>query len=217
MRENNKTIFNQLDDLRKLIDYYKNKVSKNVNIPIWLTETGFPTVSYDSNEEKQATYLTQMLIWSLANKQIGTTNIEKVYIYALQDTGFTNNHVEGNFGIVSSFKTENLKGYPRDVEMSAKPAYVSINMFSYLLNDVVLIKKNENEYYYYKFKDNNGNEIISIWLDEENPIRKISLGILNGNVTIYDMYGNILKEYINCSEEINVDINYMPIYITITK
>ena len=216
-QKNNKTIFNQLDDLRNLIDYYKNKVSKNVNIPIWLTEAGFPTVSYDSNEEKQATYLTQMLIWSLANKQIGTTNIEKVYIYALQDTGFTNNHVEGNFGIVSSFKTENLKGYPRDVEMSAKPAYVSINMFSYLLNDVVLIEKNENEYYYYKFKDNNGNEIISIWLDEENPIRKISLGILNGNVTIYDMYGNILKEYINCSEEINVDINYMPIYITITK
>ena len=64
---------------------------------------------------------------------------------------------EANFGLVASYDSTVRKSFTRDVSMYAKPSYVALNMFNYMLNGAklrysYLQDSTYNEsYYIYKF------------------------------------------------------------------
>jgi len=221
--ESMNTIDEQLNDLRAFIEAMKDKNNVDKEIPIWITEFGYQTSElYGVTEEYQAAYITRFLIWSLANTD--ALDIEKVYIYALQDTGFTNVHDGGTYGIIDSFKGDNLKGYERDVEMAAKKSYVTVNNYSYLLNGAQPVASNEatverDGYYRYEFEKEDENQtIIVVWNNDETIASKnVTLNVSHGSITIYDICGNIVNEFANGKGNMNVGISYNPIYIVISK
>jgi len=210
--------------LKKFIDEYRNNYDIEKEIPIWITETGYQESLTGVTEEQQAAYLLRILIWSLANSTDETANIEKVYIHCLQDTGFSNTNSEANYGIVDAFKTGNLKGYIRDVEMAAKDSYLAIDMYSHILNGAVALDSNketatDDGYYWYKFKTSDDKKLVmTIWNNNEAvKSRSTDLKLPKGMITIYDMFGNVLSEFSNISDVCAIDVSYKPIYIVISE
>ena len=215
----------RIDGVRKLIEYYN---TSNRNIPLIFTETGYHTSSNGASEELQAISLVQTLVFALANRnntEIANSNFvsynfDRVYLYSLQNEAQNNRYGEANFGIVNYYRSNKLKPFTRDVEMSAKPAYVAINMFNYLLNNSSLVDTNErinSDYLYYKFEKNN-QKIVVLWNNGiEKSINLSSADYNNKDITIYDMYGNIVNSYLNSSNNISVSISNQPIYIVVSN
>ena len=219
--------FERIDGVRKIINHY-NTLGKD--IPIILTETGFHTGENGATEKSQAINLVEIIVFALANKgnkQINGSNFvsynfDRVYIYSLQDEAQNNKYGESNYGIVNFYRDNKIKPFTRDVEMSAKASYVAINMVNYLLNNSNLVDTNErlvsdksagDAYLYYRFADANKNTIV-VW--NNGGTRNISLNLpdLNGKeLVIYDMYGNIIKTFVNNSNNISVNISEEPVYI----
>lgn len=219
-----KPVVSQLIDLRNFIEEYRTLYNIEKEIPIWITEVGYQTSVFGGvTEEQQASYLSRILIWSLANKTADKANIEKVYVYCLQDTGFSNTHPGSNYGMMNGFKTDNLKGYTRDVEMSAKKSYIALNNYSYLLNEAKLIDSNEDTsendgYYWYEFEDKNGQTVIAVWNNDETvESQKVTFDAPKGKLSIYDMYGNKTTEFINGNETVEISISYKPMYIVVEE
>lgn len=224
--------YERMFEVRNLIENYN---SEKKHIPIWITETGYNTASMIGvSEEKQASNLLKTLIYSKAN--MGTTtvsngnftpiNIEKVYLYSFQNEAQYNLDGEANLGIVNSYKDVNNKPFTRDESMHAKLSYVAINMFSYLLNDAILIDTNEqiienrhdsNFYYRYEFLDNTNNKkIIVLWNNNENSHDEVSLNVPVGDIEVYDMYGNTIKNITNLNNTISIKLNNNPLYVVIS-
>lgn len=215
----------RINEFRKLLSNYTSK-----KIPIWISEIGYETSSLGITELQQAAYITRTLIWGLANNTSDKAYIEKMYIYSFQNEATFNTNDQANLGIVNGYKDTNLKPFTRNVEMSAKSAYVAMNNFSYLLNNAKLVDTNEesilsstdfsnnNYYYWYKFVNDSGNTIITAWNNNEETIKQnISLNVPKGNVVIYDMYGNILNSFSNENDTISLDISYKPVYIVVSN
>lgn len=216
--------FNKLSDLRTFIDEYRNKYSVEKEIPIWITEIGYQESCTGTTEEQQAAYLSRFLILSVANSTNDTLDIEKVYIYCLQDTGFSNAHAEANYGIVDAFKTAIKRGYIRDVEMAAKDGYIALNMYGNMLDGAVVLESNQETvsqdgFYCYKFKASNEQDIVmALWNDNEDVESvSVNVNLPKGQVVVYDMYGNVLNEFINTADSCSMEISYKPIYVVISE
>lgn len=204
-----KPIFEQLADLRDFIEEFKINQNISKEIPIWITEMGYQTSELNgTTENQQAAYLTRAMIIALANKNADGLNIEKFYVYALQDTGFANVHSESNYGIMKGFKKENLKGYTRDTEMAAKKSYVAVNAFSSFLNDAILLDSNESTatsdgYYKFVFETANGDKIAALWtLSNSNTLNGNLVNLPNADsINVYDICGNFVGNSLTVIDE----------------
>ena len=100
--------------------------------------------------------------------------------------------------------------------MYAKPAYVALNMFNYMLNGAklrysYLQDSTYNEpYYIYKFL-NNSVYIDVLWTDNENVTYQVS-----EYDEIYDMYGNVIIPFKD-SDKYYINIGYNPVYVVRIK
>ena len=218
--------YERMNEVRKIIEYY-NDESKN--IPIWFTETGLYTLYDGKNEEVQASNIVKTLIFSQANQgtedinDFHPLNIDKVYLFALQDTSEYVFDGEANYGIVSTFKDNNVRPFTRSVEMYAKASYVAVNMFSNILNNYKLIDtnlnyENINDYnIFYKFKKDE-KIVIATWnLSEEESNVELNIENVNGKIAdIYDIYGNKLDSITIKDNLIKLDVSEIPKYIVIS-
>ena len=218
--------YERISGVREMIDYYNQS---GRNIPIIFTETGYNTSYYGADHESQAKNEVETLIFGLANKgssEITTSygsftpyNFEKIYVYSLQDEAKYYQDGESNFGIVNNYKSDPLKPFTRDVGMSAKASYIALNAFNYLLKDARLVDTNERvsvkDYQFYKFEVEGNKNIIAIWSDVGSRTVSLTFSDLVGkNVTIYDMYGNVVDNYNNLGITMDITINDEPIYIS---
>ncbi len=222
--------FERINGVRELIDYYN---TENKDIPITFTETGYYSAD-NSNETIQANGIVHTLVFALANKgkkeldncSFTSYNFDKVYIYSLQDEAEFNKNGEGNYGIVENYHSNKIKPSTRDVEMNAKLSYVAVNMFNYLLADASLNYTNErllgdtiseNEYLLYEFKKED-KTIIALWNNNSSIEHSININDLIGkHVVIYDMFGNIINDYISDSNTININIDNTLKYVVLSN
>lgn len=79
----------ELQRLRGLLQKY------DVNVPIWITEIGWPTCPGGVSEEEQAKMLVRTYVIA-----IGSKLVEKVFWYDFRDDGTNPNDPEHNFGII---------------------------------------------------------------------------------------------------------------------
>ena len=209
-----------LEELRKMIEFYKNKHGINKDIPIWISEFGYSVIG-DFTEREQASYLTRFLIWGLANRNKDRVNVEKMYVWSLNEVKFSNSLMGESFAMLSPLKSDNKKSATRYVELSARESYVALDMYNLMLNsnefDVSEINDlSNNNYYLYRFTNKvNKKTIYVVWNDEKSVTSNVNLELLKGKAKIYDMYGNLIKEEYDNDNNVSVDINFMPQYIEV--
>ena len=214
-----------MSEVRKVIEFYNEN---NKEMPIWISETGYHTAEKNGiSDEKQASNIIRTLIFGYANKKstvienkFDPISIERIYLYTFQNEATYNIDGETNFGMVGAFDDTVRKPFTRDVSMYAKATYVAVNMFNYLLNDAKLIETYEQDsinnkpYYWYKFKNDDNSNIMILWNNNE-VLEEVILEEVSGDVTVYDMYGNLIKS-VNNNGNLILNIGYNPVYV-VTK
>lgn len=213
-----KSVFAQLQDLRDVIEDKKLQYSIERNMPIWITEFNYPTSTTGATPSVQASYLGRMLVWALSNSSQDALNIEKVYIFALQDSGLCNN-LEANFGIVSRFRQDNLKGFTRDTEMAAKPAYLAINQFSTLLNNATPTKLGPIAEYpesinAFEFINAEGKKVIVMWNNTADDV-SVRINVPKEKAVAYDIYGNPLELTSSADNSVTMPVGQTLRYVVI--
>lgn len=208
-----------LINFRKMIEYYKNKQGIEKDIPIWVTEMGYSTLPHQVTEREQASYLTRFLLWSLANNGKDTLDIEKVYLWYLADESVTNNIQGESYGLLNSYKSDNDKSSIRDVELSAKESYVAVDAYGSLFNGFSvdgIRELTKDEYYFYQFMDEgNKKSIYTIWNNTNTVDKQVSLDVIEGEYSMYDMFGNIIGNGSVENGHIVTDITNTPTYIVV--
>ena len=184
--------------IRKALDKYVP------TMPIWLTETGWPTHTGNFGgpsgvtEREAAIYAVQIFIWTLANQS--TYNVQHISWYDLMNDGSDTAYAQHNFGLVRNYEDE--------VPYAPKAAYVAFNTLSYLLNRMVtsllLSSKTTDKLNIYEGFDNRGKRIEAAWTNNG----QVSYSIPGGSV-VMDIYG-ATSNYINAT---NITIGETPIYI----
>ena len=211
----------RMTEVRKVIEFYNED---DEDIPIWLSETGFHnSEKIGQSLEKQASNILRTFVYGYANKKSNAIdgnfepiNLERIYLYTFQDEARYNIDGEANFGLIASYDSGVTKPFTRDVSMYAKPAYVALNMFNYMLNGAklrysYLQDSTYNEpYYIYKFL-NNSVYIDVLWTDNENVTYQVS-----EYDEIYDMYGNVIIPFKD-SDKYYINIGYNPVYVVRIK
>ena len=212
----------RMKEVRKVIEFYNED---NKDIPIWFSETGFHNAEkIGQSLEKHASNTLRTFIYGYANKksnaiidEFDPIKIERIYLYTFQDEARYNFDGEANFGIVASYDSNVRKPFTRDVSMYAKPAYVALNMFNYMLNGAELTytylqdSAYNEPYYVYRFLNHSSN-IEVLWTDNEDITYQVS-----EYDDIYDMYGNVVTPLKNDNDEYYINIGYNPVYIVSRK
>lgn len=163
--ENFLNIYNNLSKI-----LVKHKIWK----PVWLTETGYPTMGANSVSEKvQAWYLPRIYLISFA------CGVDKVFWYNSKASELSNDDRECHFGILHK-------------DYSPKPAYYAyktlVQMCPSKSTRPTLSQK--NDVYQAKWKRNNGKRVIGLWTSQgEKTIRIKS----RGNFAIYDINGQLAQ------------------------
>lgn len=180
------------------------------NLGIWITEIG--TSSYVSSdgtsytEEEQAVNIQRAILIAREDPDIWG-----VSLYNHREKGFASESREQNFGLINS-------------DYTAKPAYVGISFLNRLLKNILSAKKSTNSgLTSYCLEKSNGDAVFAFWSKkgETNTIAVKKSEVSDTefaegtflypntkNVSVYDMYGNLLSgESFSVSEE--------PIYIAV--
>lgn len=193
---------NEVQSLKELMRQY------NIDVPIWLTETGFST--YDANSTSVSTkgfvpgctkdvQLNSMVLINAVNKAYGL--FDKVIQYCFYDENCIS-FIEYNWGVLNCRDREGgrattqsdideiLKAYPgltsgeikllKLVPYGAKPAYLGIAAMNYFIggNTTYVDKKKSDRCYAFEFHNNNLNKDVLL---------AINGGIVNNMTQTFDL------------------------------
>lgn len=166
--------------------------------PIWISEMGWSTgwVSY----EEQAAFNSQ--IYAICS--IPELKIDSVIYYDFHDDGYMPEDQENNFGFIRTWDTV-------DTPYLAKPCYTAMCNLNHLLNGAVQTERRiEGLRSFYRFKAEDGKDILMFWSRNENDYITVSLG--DDNAVVYDMYGNEQNIW-RKDGKYSLCVDYKPVYI----
>lgn len=86
-------VIDRLTAFRRLVD----QASGNPNFPIYLTETGWPTINGKCgvDEQAEADNMAQLILWS----STASSWLKGIWLYELKDSGTSPSDIEDNFGL----------------------------------------------------------------------------------------------------------------------
>lgn len=167
----------ELEKIRTLMDNYHDI------IPIWLTETGWPThigteYGYQGvSEEQQAAYLIQLYAKMLQVKD--EYSIQNICWYDMMNDGTDKMNPQDNFGMLYSYFESSAT-----LRYTPKPSYIAFGALNAILEKI-----------------NNGTVVDILWDNTETTVR-----LRSNNETVWDMYGNPITET-------EIQLTYKPIYV----
>lgn len=179
----NPDIYNYTQELQKICDLMDEYYGI---IPIWLTETGWPThtgtdFGYKGvSEEEQAAYLIQLYAQMSAIKD--EYCIQNICWYDMMNDGVDKLNPQDNFGLLYSYlESDNI------LQFTPKPGYIALGALCAIFEEI-----------------DNGKTINILW-DNGNSLTYIC----GNNEIILDMYGNEITR----SAGTQILLTYKPIYV----
>lgn len=173
-----KEIQDQVEKLRELFKEYGRE-----DIPMWLTETGWPThIGRDGfTEEVSAGNLVSLYTWAIANPGV----LDRIFWYDLHNDGEEAEYLEHNLGL--------LRNWDADVEtvpMAAKKSYVAMNAMNAILLGAEYVgtyDMGHKAITAHRF-NKDGKDLLVVWADDCTLNMVATIG--NSNMVVTDMYGN---------------------------
>lgn len=173
-----KEIQDQVEKLRELFKEYGRE-----DIPMWLTETGWPThIGRDGfTEEVSAGNLVSLYTWAIANPGV----LDRIFWYDLHNDGEEAEYLEHNLGL--------LRNWDADVEtvpMAAKKSYVAMNAMNAILLGAEYVgtyDMGHKSITAHRF-NKDGKDLLVVWADDCTLNMVATIG--NSNMVVTDMYGN---------------------------
>ena len=161
------------------------------DIPLSVSETGhsssqqigFSSLTTEPGYRMQAERNAQLYA-TLMSPEL---KIRTIYYYDFQDDGYYPEDGENNFGAIRFRNTI-------DTPYIAKPTYLTIAAVNHFLTGAEVVDKQELETAScYKFKRDDGKDIMMVWSYRDSEYFTASLG--SDDVEVFDMYGNKLDVY----------------------
>ena len=202
----------EAESLRTLLEAY------NLDIPVWLTETGFTT--YDNSTAgfvsgcTKDVQLNSLVMLMATNKAYGL--FDNVIQYCFYDRGDFS-QLESNWGVLNCWKRDNTeKPEAKLMPNGAKPSYLGLAAMNYFIGgntDFVSLLKDGRSYAFAFYNNNlDKNVILAINGGFGNTVtRTLQLGYTS--IDIYDKYGNLTRQMSSQSGEYTIDTYSDPIYI----
>ena len=170
---------------------YDMVASYGKNIPLWITEIGWPTAQhiYGSSELEQMQYTLRMI--ALAQQ---SSKISKIILY--QGTDASTGDIRD---------TENFYGIFRSspILYAAKPVYAGISGQTAMLNGSVFKRALDWDYDVrtYEFTGIDGQPVIAVWSTAAK--KEVELTLSGQGMRLYDCFGN--AQYVDINEESKTD------------
>ena len=204
----------KVNELKTLMHEY------NIELPVWLTETGFST--YENEEQAfvpgctKDVQLNSMVMLNAVNKAYGL--FDKVIQYCLYDNADTSN-IEANWGLLNHWE----RGYTDRPEAElipygAKPSYLGTAAMSYFIGgnaEFRNVTRDENtRSYVFEFYNNNLNDNVFLAINggPNNTVTK-EIHVGSKNISIYDKYGNLKGQMSSETGDYEIQTYSEPIYI----
>lgn len=177
----------KINKLRELCKEYGKP-----NVPIWATETGYPTATKnqqireagnDTGVLAQAQWMSRSIIINISEHIL-----DKIFLYTLHD-GADPTNTEARFGICTGFES-----YYEP--FTAKPALVAVSNASHMMNEAECTDKiiaDERASSVYRYSRKGKDDMIALWTSKDREELSLSLGAKE--ITVTDMYGNEEKRY----------------------
>lgn len=195
----------------KIKDVRNAMGEKYANLPILITETGFPSsgkspdnkITYTPAEQAKREIRNLILLYDYA---------DQIYIYNSMERKDPTSLAESTYGLIC----ENTAQIPYE----AKPVLVAISNFNNLLNGAEFTEKQQNgisvkdRTYCYTFKGKDLNTIYAVWKTGDKSEFTLNTG--TESVTMYDIFGNST----NMSSDTGIytfGISDSPVYIETPK
>jgi len=178
----------EMEKLHSLLQRY------GLNIPIWITEIGWPTHAKGVSEDVQAKMLVRTYIIA-----IGSKLVDKVFWYDFRDDGTDPADPEQNFGIIKR-------------DFTPKKAYNAYRVMTQLLEGKVPQGKLDfwdDNLWGFSFKGGK-NLTLALWSAEAEGT--VNLLTKAKKVTVYTMYGQ-KREITPREEKLLLNLSGEPIYI----
>jgi len=167
-------------------------------IPINVSEMGWSTGWVDF--EHQAAFNTQIYAIS-SEPELG---VSTTYLYDFQDDGYMPEDQENNFGLIRTWDTV-------DTPYLAKPSLLSLSFLNHTLANAEFVDSRiDDRYSIYRYKSDEGEDVILMWAKGENDYVTMSLG--NDDVKVYDMYGNECDIW-RKDGKYSFCLDYRPVYL----
>ncbi|MBO4898376.1 MAG: hypothetical protein J5590_08785 [Clostridia bacterium] len=190
----------------------------NLDIPIWLTETGINTYDNSTHGFVSGTtknvQLNSMVMMNTVNKAYG------LFDYVLQYCLYDNSNkslISANWGVLNCWQ----RGYTEEPEAKlvphgAKPAYLGLAAMNYFIggNATFVDKKKNDRCYAFEFHNNNLNKDVLVAINGgivNTVTQDFDLGCQN--IDIYDKYGNLKKQLNSATGVYSIETYTDPIYI----
>ncbi len=185
---------------------YNLLVERNLDLEIWITETGYPT-TLDSNsvtEEMAGAYLVRMYTNMMGWKKEG--KVDAVFWYDFQNDGVDPYFAENNFGLIRTWQTE-------DVPHAAKVGYATMSAMTSMLSKATYTAElnYEDGILGHRFEAENGSDIVVLWCSKAS--KSLTLTVNNQTITMRDMYGNA-STLTSVDGKVTVPISDYPVYLT---
>ncbi len=171
----------------------------------WATEFGYSASDADyANAEKKTAWIVRTI---LANEIYDC--YDKMYLYDIMNDGNDEENSEHNFGTICYCKDKTW--YDRTA-YAAKPQYLAVAQYNKMLANAEFegCTVESDAVYTAKFNKENSS-IFAVW-DVSDSNSEVTLTENGRIITIYDMYGNIVKTA-EASESITVTAGEFPIYV----
>lgn len=195
-----------IDETRNLLDCYGY-----TDMPIIVSEMGWSTGNTGHTELEKAQYMIRYAAMNYGK-------VERLYWYVSQDK--QNVDADGNpdlyengLGILHTWDEATGCKTP----YGAKPAFLALANFNAMMNEATEPQKSitDEDVYQYKFKDRYDNDLYIVW-STQNQDTSIEIEGNGKCVSVYDLYGNIVKCATNEST-VAVALSESPVYIRLTE
>jgi len=178
----------ELGNLKSLLQKY------GLDIPIWITEIGWPTHNKGVSEEEQAKMLVRSYIIA-----IGSKLVEKVFWYDFRDDGMDASDPEANFGIIKR-------------DFTPKKAYQAYKTMTSLLEGKTPQGKVDlwdDNLWGFSFLKGKAYTLV-LWAEKEEGT--VNLQTKAKKVKVYDMYGK-MQEITPKDGKLLLNLSTEPIYV----
>lgn len=209
---------NDLLNLKDLLD------TRNINIPIWVTEAGFST--YDNSTSgfvKGCTddvQLNSLVLLNAVNKSYGLA--DEIIQYCLYDEN-NPTHIEANWGVLDCWGVKDGDEPEADfVANAAKPAYLGITAMNYFIGgNTDFVSKTvdeENREYAFEFYNKNLKKPVVLLINgglSNSSTRSVDLDC--NEIELYDKYGNFIEQKTSDTGVYEILVSTEPLYAVATS
>ena len=171
------------------------------NLPVWITEIGWPTSEGDSgvSEFAAGAFLVRAYVEAIA------AGAEKIFWYNLQDKGADEYNTEHNFGLVRYW-------YDDETPMAAKANYLAYNTLTGRLGAAKYISDlSDGTIRAYLFRDNSrSRDVLVMWSTGNDT--SVLLDHLTGDVVSYNLFSNC-GTYVPDGGAVTVSVSGYPVFL----